>query len=365
MENLNSGEFVNSWTRQAGFPYLNLTYNGDASYTVTQERFIASGSGSGNNQTWVVPLSYYKNYQVNNDKSMAYITGQEQNISVQVTSGDSLPVKFNVDSQGFYIVNYPIDEWKKWIELFQSQTATSNTQLTSQDFSHLLFDAFRLSGANYLPYTIALELTPILQHKYDFSVWSTGSSIFSGMWPNFRSSETTGINAHMQKTFRLYAQSLVLNVYAKYGLQTEKPESTLTKRLQSEVTSFACAYGLDQCLLEAQVEYKKWRTQGSALAPDVRSTVLRYAMEQTSDTADWHYLWAEYTKAWQTTIKLDYLQGLAQTSNKELLRLLFERANDQTLVRRQDYLSLYSYAVRTQAGFDVAWDYFTTNYKGQ
>ena len=41
---------------------------------------------------------------------------------------------------------------------------------------------------------------------------------------------------------------------------------------------------------------------------------------------------------------------------------LFDRANDQSLVRRQDYLSLFSYAVRTQTGFQVAQNYFRANY---
>ena len=44
VDNLNSSAFVDSWTLQAGFPYINLTYNGETnSYTVTQERFFSSG----------------------------------------------------------------------------------------------------------------------------------------------------------------------------------------------------------------------------------------------------------------------------------------------------------------------------------
>lgn len=201
--------------------------------------------------------------------------------------------------------------------------ATANTKLTSQDFSQLLFDSIALSGAGHLPYTVSLELTALLKHKEDFSVWNTGSSIFSQLWPIFRTSETTGINGLMQSTFRKYAQNLVANVYQKYGLQTAEPAKFQEQRLRSEVTSFACAYGLDICLLEAQVEYKKWRAAASTahINPNVRAQVLRYGIQGSTDDSDWHFLWNEYAKTWQTSIKLDYLQALAQTSNKELLGL--------------------------------------------
>lgn len=40
---------------------------------------------------------------------MEFLTEQTQNIVAQVTSGPEIPVKFNVDSKGFYIVLYPIE----------------------------------------------------------------------------------------------------------------------------------------------------------------------------------------------------------------------------------------------------------------
>lgn len=36
--------FLNSWTKQAGFPYINITQDDDNSYTVTQHRFIVGAT---------------------------------------------------------------------------------------------------------------------------------------------------------------------------------------------------------------------------------------------------------------------------------------------------------------------------------
>lgn len=40
---LNTAKFIDSWTNQAGFPYLNLTKQADGSYNVIQNRFLANG----------------------------------------------------------------------------------------------------------------------------------------------------------------------------------------------------------------------------------------------------------------------------------------------------------------------------------
>lgn len=40
-----------------------------------------------------------------------------------------------------------------------------------------------------------------------------------------------------------------------------------------------------------------------------------------------------------------------------------ERANNETLVRPQDYLKLYGYLVKTSTGYNVSWNYFQQNYQ--
>lgn len=57
----------------------------------------------------MVPLSYYSNYLNDNLYKIEFITEKTQNIVAQVTSSPELPVKFNVDSKGFFIVLYPIE----------------------------------------------------------------------------------------------------------------------------------------------------------------------------------------------------------------------------------------------------------------
>ena len=272
-------------------------------------------------QTWIIPLSYYTNYQVNDEYSVIFVTERSQNITVKVNTSNSMPIKFNKDSQGYYIVNYPVEDWQKWIDLLQRPQAMTALKLTAQDYSQLLYDAFLLAGTNLLPYNISLALTSLLSANEMFSVWYTGSTVFSQLWPFFRTNHTVGTHSLMQTVFRRYAQLLVNNNYRKYGLQSGDPESIVSQRLRSQVSSFACAYGLDLCLLEAQVEFKKWRFLNKTLSPNIRATVFRYAIQESKDSSDWHYLWTTYINVIQTSFKLDCLQGLAQTSNKDFLKL--------------------------------------------
>ena len=72
-----------------------------------------------------------------------------------------------------------MDEWNKWTSLFRDQKTMSTLSLTSQDYSHLMFDAFRLANVNLLPFEKVFELLEILKTNRLYSVWSTGSNILS------------------------------------------------------------------------------------------------------------------------------------------------------------------------------------------
>lgn len=224
---------------------------------------------------------------------------------------------------GFYVVNYPLEEWNKWAELLQDAERLSQVKLTEQDISNLLYDASMLANVNLLPYSNALSLMSALKTKPQLSSWTTGSTIISNLWPYFATSDTSGLNLAMSNQFSLFAQSLVENVYRNCSLQTPDVEDDLVRqRLCSTVAAFACAYGLDECLLEAQVEFKLWKNDPSnhPLSSNTRTTVLRYAIQQSSED-DWHYLWNVYANEINTNLKLSYLSGLAQTSNVNLLNL--------------------------------------------
>lgn len=275
-------------------------------------------------------MTYYKKLMKTNEKlkdvsdkkyDLTFITEKSQSIVVEADVNDTTPIKFNYNTYGFYIVNYPTDMWEQWVRLFKNKADLDQTNLQVQDKTQLLYDAFRLAQANLLPFETALELTSILGHSRAFEVWYVGDVLFNQMWPYFKTTDLSGVNHLMTNTFKTYATSLVANHYQEYSIQ-KNVEDIITQRLQQKLVSFACQYGLDQCLLEAQVEFKKWRyDEDYSIPANVLSTVFRYAIQESNDENDWHHLWDVYNQTTFTVLKLNYLEGLAQTSNRALLKL--------------------------------------------
>lgn len=259
-------------------------------------------------------MSYYDN----DGKVKVHFMKEQSETTELAANTATMPLKLNTDAQGFYIVNYDIATWNSWAEVLQSAAKVDELKLTSQDLASMLFDAFNLAKVRLLPYENALKLTTLLRHSEQFPVWSTGSTIFGNLLPYFQTSDTSGINQLMQAEFKAYAQSLVAPLYNKYGLQASQQTDLVRQRLHSTISSFACAYGLVRCQLEARVEFQKWR-QDQVVSPNQIVTVLRYALQDSKDASDWEYVWQRYEKETTTSVKLNYLQGLAQTSNVDLL----------------------------------------------
>lgn len=269
---------------------------------------------------------------------MIYVKDETQTITPGKLQNKDLPIKFNVDSQGFYIVNYPEDIWQKWINLFDNKIAgieLSKLKLKPQDYTHLLYDAFTLAKANQLPYSTAFSLTQILQHTgsiftntpaRSFSIWSIGSQVLNELLPFYKTTETSGRNFLMSNVYRKYASSLVKDHYNVYNilnvqdLENKEEDTVLEQRLHATIVAFACAYGHDQCLLEAQLSFLKWRQDNSRISPNVQSTVFRYAIQESKTDDNWNYLLQKYTETNSNVLKLVYLDGLSQTSNVNLLK---------------------------------------------
>lgn len=257
---------------------------------------------------------------------MQFLTDKRQTITLGEEINFDYPIKFNYDSMGFYIVNYPEMEWARWAELFSGSDNKKLDQLklTSQDYSQLLYDAFRLANVGSLKFDYAMDLLALLKTNRQVSVWKTGSIIMEKMWRYFRDNdnaddETISANTLMKKMFEKFAQDLVKDAYNQLGLQTNTNSSILLQRLQAIIGTFACTYGYDICLTEAKLEFTKWLNGYKTLLPDVEGIVLQFGIESSSREQDWHALWNKYEQEHSSLIRLKYLRALASSTNEKLL----------------------------------------------
>lgn len=77
-------------------------------------------------------------------------------------------MKFNYDQIGYYRVNYPEEQWRNFMENYNS--------LSTSDRTHLLEEAFSIAEAGQLSYNIPLEFTKKLTKERDYTPWSVAYS---------------------------------------------------------------------------------------------------------------------------------------------------------------------------------------------
>lgn len=260
---------------------------------------------------------------------MKFLTEKSQKLSLPDQINYDYPIKFNFDSMGFYIVNYPEMDWARWAELFSKldNEKLNQLKLTSQDYSQLLYDAFRLANVGSLKFDYVIDLLTLLKTNTQLSVWKTGSMIMEKMWRYFRNNENdvdnqTSINTVMKEMYEKFAQNLVKDVYNQFGLQINTSNSSiLQQRLQSVIGTFACTYGYDICLTEANLEFKKWLNGYKTLLPDVEGIVLQFGIQSSKQEQDWHQLWDKYEQEHSSLIRQKYLRALASSMDEKLLYL--------------------------------------------
>ena len=144
------GRIMDTWTRQMGYPVLNVKKMSDNRYKITQERFLKDKNAR---DTSVSPFSYKWDVPItwitsdNNSTELKWLNMDESAAEVMVEPGTQW-VKFNVGQFGFYRVNYPEAEWANLARILMENP----NSLGPMDRASLLNDAFSLAEAGLIRY---------------------------------------------------------------------------------------------------------------------------------------------------------------------------------------------------------------------
>ena len=170
-KNLPIEAIMDTWTRQMGYPVLNLTRLADGRYQVSQERFLtdrsspAGSSGSSPyDYKWDVPVSWVCSNT--NTTELQWLLRDQASTELSCPPAADW-IKLNVGQFGYYRVNYPGEDW----------AALANTlvedphSLPPMDRASLLSDAFSLAEAGMLGYEIPLSITAYLSQESHLVPW--------------------------------------------------------------------------------------------------------------------------------------------------------------------------------------------------
>ncbi|NXE54489.1 AMPE aminopeptidase, partial [Casuarius casuarius] len=352
-------EVMDTWTRQMGYPVLEMGTDS----VFTQKRFLldpqanASYPASDLGYKWNIPVKWRlessTNYTFYNKSDSAGIT---------ITSSPDSFVKINPDHIGFYRVNYNSQNWANLASLL----VNNHTSFSAADRAGILDDAFSLARAGLLNYSVPLELTKYLTIETDYLPWHRAISAVTYL------ADMLEDDTDLYLQFQEYFRSLVKPIVNELGWSDSG--SHLEKLLRASVLSFACSVGDTEALNNASLYFREWLggQKGNnikvlflycSLPVNLRLLVYRYGMQNSGNESSWNYMFQKYQDTSLAQEKEKLLYGLASVNNITLLDRYLKYIYNTSLIKSQDVFTVLRYISYNSYGRTMAWDWIRLNWE--
>ncbi|CAL1297547.1 unnamed protein product [Larinioides sclopetarius] len=304
--NVSVSGLMDTWTRQMGFPFVELTREG-SNLTATQHWFSRNVNQSlaevvARKQKygfiWQIPLTF-KNLGTGNEYTL-WLTKKTATFQINAMKEDV--VKFNPGFIGFYIVKYDSDDWQR----LGKKLLEDHEAFDVADRYNLLHDAFVLAETDRLPYSTPLTLTKYLRKERDALPWN----LFRDHLLYFQHS--LDAESPALALFKKYVANLTSDLYDEYvasdvgksrAVRSEFrkwdtkadscPFSYSDMELELVLLDLACRSGNRKCLNSMHEELQMWLL-GQNLTSDLH-IVLEVAISHFGNDSLWMFLSDEMT----------------------------------------------------------------------
>ncbi|XP_015116430.1 glutamyl aminopeptidase isoform X1 [Diachasma alloeum] len=353
---INITAIMDTWTRQMGFPVVNVTRKG-TTFTLTQKRFLADPDAvydpteSDYGYKWTIPITYITDQ--NAVPTLIWFDKDAPKLEIKLPEPAEW-VKFNHDQVGYYRVNYDIQEWNSFVEVLQSH----HKRLSISDRTSLIEDAFSLAHACQLDYTIALSMTSYLEKEQSATPWRVAAAKLKDIDKLLASTDVL-------PKYRQYLRKLVDSPYHDVTWQVDEFEDHDTRRLRSSVLNLACTVGHTECLDDVGEIFKKWIDDVRDVRPhpDIREAVYKYGMSHVGKEAEWNVMFQRFIDETDASEKLNLQRGLAGVQSSSLLSKFIGIAVDEKHVRSQDTFGCLLAISRNPIGTPLVWDWVRENWE--
>uniref|UniRef100_A0A8C4MMU3 Aminopeptidase n=1 Tax=Equus asinus asinus TaxID=83772 RepID=A0A8C4MMU3_EQUAS len=324
-ENMEVKEMMTTWTLQKGIPLV----------VVKQEGYL-----------WHIPLTY----------STSSSNAIHRHILKSKTDTLDLPVKtswvkFNVDSNGYYIVHYEGHGWDQLI----TQLNQNHTLLRPKDRIGLIHDAFQLVSAGRLTLDKALDLTRYLQHETNIPALLKGLEYLETFYHMMDRRNISDVTENLKHYFLRYFKPVI-------DTQSWSDEGSVWDRmLRSVLLKLACYLNHAPCIRKATQLFSQWMESGGKL--NIPTDVLKIVYSVGAQTtAGWNYLLKQYELSVSGAEKNKILYALSTSKHEEKLMKLIELGMEGKVIKTQDLAALLHAIARNPEGQQLAWNFVRENW---
>ncbi|XP_053603476.1 aminopeptidase N-like isoform X2 [Plodia interpunctella] len=347
-------QFMNTWTRQAGYPVLNVKrdyVNGEVEFN--QRLFTSSKSPyqSMVDQLWQIPISYTTvDAPLANWTTKPKIWLKERSRTFALPIDKEQPLYVNVDSVGYYRVNYDKRNWELLSKALKSgQVKAPITK------AQLIDDAFNLAKIDQLDYSYALGLTTCVMNGEDSKiVWDLLLNNMAFLKHNLK---TTSGYVYFQDYMRMILKTQLSRL--NFGLN--KPKDDNEAFLIENLVMWECFMESPRCLDWAKAEFEKWvakRNLGENPIPSyLRSLVYNIALKHGT-RREFDIIWDEFMNSTDPNVKSLLINSLPSTREEGLITTLLEKS--LTDIPKQYAVAVWS--VESSVGTRIAQDFLVENF---
>ncbi|NXF04194.1 AMPE aminopeptidase, partial [Smithornis capensis] len=339
-------EVMDTWTRQMGYPVLEMRDNS----VFTQKRFLLDANAnaayppSDFGYKWNIPVKWKL------DNSTSYILyNASETTGIMIEASSDTFVNINPDHIGFYRVNYDSQNW----DLLSTLLFQDHKNFTASDRAGILDDAFSLARPGLVNYSVPLDLTKYLRNETEYLPWHRAISAITYI-ANMLEDDT-----YLYPLFQRYFRYLVKPIVNQLGWNDSGGH--LERLLRASVLDFACSMNDPEALNNASQLFKQW-LQGDTIAANLRLTVYRYGMQNSGNEESWNYMFNKYQETTLAQEKEKLLYGLASVKDITLLDRFLKYIYNTTLIKSQDVFTVLRYISYNTYGKTMAWDWIRLNW---
>ncbi|XP_044301671.1 leucyl-cystinyl aminopeptidase isoform X2 [Varanus komodoensis] len=345
-------KIMKTWTLQKGFPLVTVRKEGKRIY-LQQERFVHNLESG--NQTlpssyqWHIPLSYTTGNGSSILASYTYLLDQK---SAVIDLPDAVEwVKFNNDSNGYYIVQYADNDWTALIELLKKNPAT----LSSRDRANLIHNIFNLAGLGKVSLAKAFDLMDYLVKEKSSAPITQALYQMNHIFNLVEKRGMQDLSARiLNKVEMLFGDKIDQQTWTNNGISSEQ-------ELQSSLLTFACSHNLNNCSLTAANLFNRWKnSSGTESLPTDVMKIIFTAGAKTE--AGWNFLLSMYSTSVSEPEKLKILEALASTDDVRKLIWLMKKSLEGNIIRSQDLSTIIKTVSQNVPGHLLAWDFVKENW---
>ncbi|XP_040577024.1 aminopeptidase N isoform X2 [Lepeophtheirus salmonis] len=309
--NSNIKDIVKSWTRQGGFPMVNVSIDYDSGkITVTQERFLFdSHTNVTKIQKWWIPLRYKAIAESETEVKTVWMDNTERSKVFEIEeikNTSTTPILLNWNFTGIYKVNYDSESWKRII----NQLIKNNSVITMYSRAQLIKDVFTLAKAGKQNYTLPLELIRYIPYENE----SLPRVIF---YEEMEKIMTSLFSVELDWKFRNYMRKIFDK--KQIGINPPTERNYYKKYNWALDLGFSCQFDIKKCTQKFVNKFKKWMRVKNIQKIGVDSDTLEIMVctaIRNGTQREWRFLLYQLLKTtYSAKEKQQFLSGLTCSTN--------------------------------------------------